>query len=718
MENKGILDPEGNNNNPLTDKEYSQDYKDLAKIWSKFPAYKEANKYISYIKDNQVILVQSSTGSGKTVLFPKYALHALDYDGKIAITLPKQIIAKSAAEFAAKTLDVEIGKDVGYQYKGSDKRAKSNDNKLLYATDGTLVARLLNDPELKDFNMVIVDEAHERKIQIDFLLYLLKNTLRLRKDFKVIIMSATINANLFQEYFSEFKYKGIKIDSERLHPIESIFLTKPISERQFISKGIEIILDILKTTDDGDIMFFVTSSNEARDVCKKVTTNIYNNKKKYNNITCKDGIYCVEVYSGMTSKNQQLAQEKSLYKSEGDYCRKLVIATNVAESSLTIDGIKYVVESGYELKSSYDAKFRARRLDRVMISHAQASQRMGRAGRTAPGICYHMYTKNEFENIMEKFPDPDIRTSDITEECLRLLNLESIGTTDKLLNVLTQFIEPPREIYIKLALKALNEQNMIKDGQVTELGKISNNLGGTLIASVAILMGKYYNCMREIIMIMSGLDASRSNFSGFFILPTTIVQQPRDGDRRKYFNQLDKINKKFEEATNKLKHKSGDHLSILNILIKYREKRKSHEAQSQEIKEWCRKNFLKQKILEKTLKYYQRSKGNMYRSLPKELDCEGIGILRDDKIKEMSLDKRILACLLYAYRYQIAFKKNKDGFSTKYTDFMKIGMPSVSFLKKDQNVNIVFYHELFISMGSSNINIISKVPTDMKFIIQ
>lgn len=716
MDKIGILDPEGNNKNPLNNESYSKDYKKLAKLWSNFPAYKGAKDYIKYIKNNQVILVQSSTGSGKTVLFPKYALHSLDYKGKIAITLPKQIIAKSAAEFAAKTLDTEVGKDVGYQYKGSDKSARGQDTKLLYATDGTIVARLLNDPELKDFDMVIVDEAHERKIQIDFLLYLLKNALRKRKDFKVIIMSATINADLFAGYFSEFKYKEIKVEGERLFPIESIFLERPIPEKQFISKGIEIILDILQKTDKGDIMFFVTSSNEARDVCKMVTSSLNKNRDKYSNITCKDGIFCVEVYSGMKDNDQKLAQEKDLYKSTGDYCRKLVIATNVAESSLTIDGIKYVIDSGYELKSSYDAKFRARRLDREMISHAQASQRMGRAGRTAPGVCYHLYTQNEFDNIMERFPEPDIRTSDITQECLRLLNLDFIGTTDKLLNVLTEFIEPPRETYIKLALNVLNELIMIKDSKVTELGKISNNLGDP-IASVAILMGKQYNCMREIIMIMSGLDASRSNFSDFFILPTTIVKRPSDGDKRKYFDQLNLMKKKFEKNTKRFKHKYGDHMSILKILITYHEKRRSHKFNSDQIHDWCYKHFLNKKTLEKSLKYYKRTKDNIYRNLPKELDCEGLSLLRSDKIKDMRLDERVLSCLLYGYRNQLAFSKDGGMFSTKYTDFMKIGLPNISFLKDDKSVDTAFYHELFISMGQANLNIVSKIPKTHKFII-
>jgi pre-mRNA-splicing factor ATP-dependent RNA helicase DHX15/PRP43 len=188
----GILDPEGKNKNPLNDEEYGDEYKQIAKIWSKFSAYKIRETVLDTIENNQVTLIISGTGSGKTVLLPKYLLHVLDYKGKIGITLPKQIIAKSAAEFAAKTLDVKLGKQVGYQYKGSESSGKSKDTQLLYATDGTIVARLLNDPELREFDGIIIDEAHERKVQIDFLLYLLKKTVQIRPEFKLIIMSATI----------------------------------------------------------------------------------------------------------------------------------------------------------------------------------------------------------------------------------------------------------------------------------------------------------------------------------------------------------------------------------------------------------------------------------------------------------------------------------------------------------------------------------------------
>lgn len=175
----GILDPEGKNKNPLNGNEYSETYKKLSSLWKEYPAYEKADEILKLINELEILLVIWGTGWGKTVLLPKFVLHHFKYDGKIAITLPKQIITKWAAEFWALTLDVELGKEVGYVFKWDSNRSK--DTKLLYATDGTIVSMLLKDPEINNFDAIIIDEAHERKVQIDLLLYLIKNAIMLRR---------------------------------------------------------------------------------------------------------------------------------------------------------------------------------------------------------------------------------------------------------------------------------------------------------------------------------------------------------------------------------------------------------------------------------------------------------------------------------------------------------------------------------------------------------
>ena len=273
MSKIGILDPDGINLNPLTNKIYSDIYKEQSSKWKLYPAYSDPEKTIDIIKKNQIILITSGTGSGKTVLMPKFCLHVLEYKGKIAITLPKQMIAKSAAEFAALTLDVDLGTFVGYQYRGSEKSAKSDKSNLLYVTDGTLVSRLIKDPLLTDFDIVIIDEAHERKVQIDFLLYLLRNVIMKRKEFKIVIMSATINIDIFKDYFASFKFKHLDIGGKTNYPITSIFLQNESDKNiEYKSKGLDIIKKIIRSDDitlpgAHDILFFITSISETTTIC-------------------------------------------------------------------------------------------------------------------------------------------------------------------------------------------------------------------------------------------------------------------------------------------------------------------------------------------------------------------------------------------------------------------------------------------------------------------
>ena len=162
----GILDPEGIEKNPLTGENYSENYKSLGKMWSNFPMYEKSQEIIQKIYDQQVILIVSSTGSGKTVITPKYALHALNYQAKIAITNPKRIPSAENAKFAAKTLDVELGGHVGYKYRGSPDGSSSQDTKLLYCTDGYVLARLQRDPMLMDYDVVIIDEARADRLSV------------------------------------------------------------------------------------------------------------------------------------------------------------------------------------------------------------------------------------------------------------------------------------------------------------------------------------------------------------------------------------------------------------------------------------------------------------------------------------------------------------------------------------------------------------------------
>lgn len=293
----GIFDPEGINKNPLTGKSYQNlyankhklemekgvlepmTYANLAKKWSNFKVYDFRREIVNSIKKNQLTLIKAGTGVGKTVLMPKLALHAMEYKERVITTIPTRLSTKGAAEFAAKTLDVNIGEEVGYYYQGVNKQ--SDKTKLLYSTPGSLIARLTgNDPNLSDYKVIIIDEAHERSIQIDTLLMLLTTVLKNRDDVRVIIMSATIDLDFFANYFKkdnkELSINKIDVGSATLYPITDIYLNKPVANWQ--EGTVKILLHILLTTMEGDILVFARSASDGKNICADLAKHI----QKYN----------------------------------------------------------------------------------------------------------------------------------------------------------------------------------------------------------------------------------------------------------------------------------------------------------------------------------------------------------------------------------------------------------------------------------------------------
>jgi len=695
MNNIGILDPDGINNNPLNDKPYSDTYKKLAKVWSKFPAYENINNTLELIKSNQVILITSGTGSGKTVLIPKYVLHNFDYKGHIMISLPKQIIAQSAAEYAALTLDIELGEQIGYKYKGSDTKNLGKNPNLLYATDGTIVAKLLNDPLLEGIDSVIIDEAHERKVQIDFMLYLLRNVIEKRKDFKIIIMSATVNSEIFKSYFAQYSFAQLDIGSKTNYEIKSIFVETTISSNKYIEYGVNIINDLIKKKESGkisDILFFVTSVNETMDVCKKLRI-LYPN------------IECIEIYSGINNDTQEKIGKKQTEN------QRILVATNVAESSLTVDGIKYVIDSGYELLSYYDPIKRGRVLEKGLITQAQAKQRMGRTGRTAPGICYHLYSKNDFDNNMKKYPEPSIRLSNITTETLRLISLEKIQSVENVLSVLGALIEPPREVYIKIALKTLFDLNLISKNKINPLGLYCSELNLEPEQALCIYSAYKLNCSKEVIAILLICDIIKNNLNEIFILPTDLLKNKKDDPS--YQNMLNNLNIKFKEKINKLTNKYGDHLTIINIFSKFR---KIEDSEKQ--KEWCKDNFIKYNTLMKCMDAYNRIKYRLIGLTRKFVESENSKefVIIDEKditkLNDLSIDYKILYSLLFGYKNNRGFYNSSNKtYRTLFTDKVNITKDSV-IVNTDKNI---IYSELFISGISNNLNIVSIIPSKIDF---
>lgn len=652
MNNIGILDPLGKYSNPLNNKSYSDNYKQLATKWSLLPAYQRAVEIIDDIKKNQIVLIVSATGSGKTVLIPKFCLHAFDYNKKILITLPKKIITESAAAYSAATLDVNLGEEVGYKYKNAPKNTYNDNTKLLYATDGSVVSLLLKDPLLSEYNAVIIDEAHERKIQIDFLLYLLKNTIKSRKDFKLIIMSATINEKVFTDYFGDIKV--LFLEGTPNFPIKSIYLNKPNTD--YLRIGLDILNDLAEK--NGDIIFFVPSISETFKICDKVREQIKG--------------YCIETFSGMNIEKQKFIQDKKYFHlTITDSDRRIIIATNVAESSLTIDGIEYVIDSGHELFNYYDPIKHAKVLEKKLITKSQVKQRMGRTGRTSKGTCYHLYTREEYDK-MEEYPLPSIRVSNISFETLKLLKISD--NIDKVREIFSKFIEPPSKIYLDSAIKDLDKLNLMKNGKINQLGSIIIDLKTDLMTGLALFAGYQLNCLRELTAIFSMLEVSKSSLTSLF--------------------NINKSDKKLIKHKQIFYNKYGDHLSLLNIFNKYRKDKKEDKYD----------RLLNNNLLSKALTFYKKYK-QLFLNILEESKIESI-------TNDYSLEERILASILFGFKLNIAYNDNGNYYRV---NGIKAKVDRDSFLSNF--TDSVVYNELVNINGSMRINIVSTYPKQVNTIV-
>ena len=565
-------------NGPLIGKKINLSYKNLAYIWTNQPIYQSyLNKLIQTIRDNQVSLLISGTGTGKTLLTPRAVMEAFNYQKKAIITIPKKVITRSTAEFAAQCCGVRIGEEVGYYFKGDNKT--SDKTKLFYTTTGSLISKVTgDDPYLKDYDCIIIDEAHERSVQTDLLLFYVKKALTVRKDLKLVIMSATISKDKFLGYFpngnmknnsvnnlSKAKFKTAEIDvgGEKLFTVTDFWLDRPVSQMEWKKHAVDRVVELLTTTTEGDILTFIASSSEGNMLCNDIHSKI----KGRNDIHP----FCIVLHGGSSKEEEDWAkgsiESHPNYNTAHPFTRKLVMATNVAESSITIDSIVYVVESGYHYEEAYFPEEAARSLMADRISQAAVRQRAGRAGRTRDGYCYHLYTEEEYKKFHE-YPVPDIQKSDLTDFFLDMLKLEYIQNVGDIKTKILQFlIDPPEEKFVKSAIHNLYSLGCIdqqdESGKVTELGlALSQFRGIPLPFAKAILSSYYYQCKFEVMEIYSIYMALDGRIENLF-------DEPR---KRKGINEyeLNQMMREFEKKKKSYYSKYGDFMTALDVYRQYK----------------------------------------------------------------------------------------------------------------------------------------------------
>ena len=320
------------------------------------------------------------------------------------------------------TSTVQLGRHVGYSIRFED-MTEPETTFINYMTDGTLLREATNDPSLERYSTIILDEAHERTVATDILMGLLKGVAKRRPDLKIIVMSATLDAVKFQKYFSLrsdvsaplFKVPG------RTHPVEVFYTQEP--EPDYVEAAIRTVLMIHRAEDEGDVLLFLTGEEEIEDACRKI-------KLEADDLINQDSesvgpLVCIPLYSSLPPQQQQRIFDAppAARSTGGPPGRKVVVSTNIAETSLTIDGIVYVVDPGFSKQKVYNPRIRVESLLVSPISKASAQQRAGRAGRTRPGKCFRLYTEKDFMSELEEQTHPEILRSNLSNTVLELVKL-------------------------------------------------------------------------------------------------------------------------------------------------------------------------------------------------------------------------------------------------------------------------------------------------------
>ena len=581
---RGIFDSNFEYENPLNGRQWSENYKNQFKRFSKLASYTDAHNIFNVIKNNQVVLLTMGTGAGKTVMMPKLMMHYYAYQKKVAITIPRKAITESAAIYGAETLDCELGNQVGYQH-GGEKKYVSLNTRLLYTTDGTIKAKITTtDPDLSEYHCIIIDEAHERNVNIDVLFSLLKDLCKRRPEFRLVIMSATVDTNVFKVYFEKngLTFKHYHVPVQDKFSIDKIFLKKQIGKKDsplYIQKYVD---QILKVTTEGDVIVFVYSLTPANTIIKYLEQN----RSKYS------GNPVFIPYAGSSNKYQKdLATTKDdetgkpYYMTQG-YTRCVVITTPALESSFTAPGkMVYVIDSGLATDVWYDPVKFAYVSDNVYAPQSSIVQRQGRTGRNCSGQAYMMYTKELFDSLPE-YADPLILKSDLTSDILSIMNLPSIRTLPRALHFMSNMITPPTVESIESGIKLLYNYSLLSSkGTITEFGKTVVQLGrlGPELSRM-VLVSYYYNCMEDIILLAAMMISTQKKDLGAIIREPSFKASKEEKDNYKNF-------------MSRFKHPRGDHFILINILKAYL---MVHELDREK---WCIKLNLNYELFKKTIEY-------------------------------------------------------------------------------------------------------------------
>ncbi|KAK3658425.1 putative pre-mRNA-splicing factor ATP-dependent RNA helicase dhx16 [Elasticomyces elasticus] len=528
---------------------FSADYHRLLAGRKELPVYKQLDRLLKAVQDHRVVILEGETGSGKTTqLAQAMIIEGLIKAGeKVAMTQNKVLQADQVGERIAKEMDVPLGTGVGVKRKGAD--STSDHTRLDVLTDGSLVAEAKRDPLLHKYKWIIIDEAHQASTHTDLLLGILKNALKHRPDLKVIIMSATMDAAKFSRHFDGAHREKVE---GREHEVRGHHLRQEPED----STLVEAILQVHATGEDGNILVFVPGVGEMGKIIAGVQRALVGARARYSSTEVGPMEY-YKLHATVGEEATRRAIEELPPAPRNDILgRKLILATNIAETSITLKGVTHVIDTCLVKNKIYNPEDESWWLHKERISKSVAAQRAGRAGRTRPGHCWRMCTASYFEHEMLDHAVPEILHSDMLVETITIL---ALGQTV----VDFPFINEPAEETIEKAFGILGELAIVnQDGRaLTDRGVIVARMEVNPYAATMLLESSTHDCSEEMVSIASMMEAGEAH--GIFPRAST-KQEQQEQDR----------------IWNSFSHPSGDHITYLRLYMKWREARRNN-AQDQ-----------------------------------------------------------------------------------------------------------------------------------------
>ena len=593
------------------------------------PAFAVREDLLRVIRDNQVVIVVGETGSGKTTQLTQFLYE--DGYGKIGLigcTQPRRVAAMSVAKRVSEEMMCRLGGTVGYAIRFED--CTSKETVIKYMTDGVLLRESLNEPDLDRYSCVIMDEAHERALNTDVLMGLFKKVLARRRDLKLIVTSATMNSKRFSDFYGgapEFFIPG------RTFPVDIMFHRSPVED--YVDQAVQQVLAIHVSMGPGDILVFMTGQEDIEVTCELI-------QERLNALNDPPKLSILPIYSQMPADLQAKIFDKA-----APGVRKVIVATNIAETSLTVDGIMYVVDAGYSKLKVYNPRMGMDTLQITPISQANASQRAGRAGRTGPGKAFHLFTEAAFKDEMYIQTIPEIQRTNLSNT---VLLIKSLGVKD-LLDF--DFMDPPPQDTITTSLFdlwALGALNNI--GDLTEVGKKMMAFPMDPSLAKLLITSEDYGCSEEMLTIVSMLSVP-----SVFYRPKE-RQDESDAAREKFFVP------------------ESDHLTYLHVYSQWKSNGYSDA--------WCTRHFLHPKSLRRA----------------KEIREQLLEIMKMQRMSMISCGTdwdTIRKCICSGYYHQAAKVKGIGEYVNLGTSVTVQLHPTSALYGLGYLPDYVVYHELILT---------------------